>query len=268
MDVFHEALAKWKGPEWLWAEVERRGLKTPSAYRAEVAAFCRERGLPSDVETYWAEEARERIFSCGEADPQFRVGLGSAPYRSRYLDELANFAEGRPSFLPPIHHAGLREWGKHLKVPPPDPNQSLVRRLERSKESERLRLGIDGAGWTGTKKGFTPILRRFAEARDFSEDRLPARWPLGPGKVFVRNGSGGLLAFAWVDTGGRPDALHRLPIALNVAHISDLERSFGLGLNYISPGALSYNSFFTPEMAVYGVYANVELLDAFVASFD
>src|ERR1041384_5838881 len=91
MPILIEALAKWRGREYVDDAISRRGFQVQRLYEQEVRAVC-ERTFeesPTGLSAYWTELARETVCSANRADPIFRRLPPEAAYRSILLDRLA-----------------------------------------------------------------------------------------------------------------------------------------------------------------------------------
>jgi|SRR5579862_367264 len=274
-----EALASWRGPEEVAREIAKRGLLVPQVYREHMIAYCETVAAASDLETYWSERAREIVF-CGGADPDGRRFPREVAYRSAYLDRLAIERKALPKSPLAVLHPCLRRWQEESRRTDRQSTRLLRQKLDAQKETEREKFGISGAGWTGKKRGVVPLLQSYAQARGFEERYLPARGVAEKGKAFCKQKPNGLIFYCWVDVGGYPDATHRLPLYFCVSHVDDtfLPPDFDPRVDESYPpliavpdtmytGAEQYSFFETPEMAVFGIFALVEIFDAFFSTF-
>jgi hypothetical protein len=263
-----EALATWQGPESVGLEIAKRGFFVPQAYREYMTAYCGTIGVVSDLETYWSERAREYVFCGGGVDYYRRRFQGDVAYRSAYLDRLAAEREALPEWRVPEIHPCLRRWIEESKRTKGQSTRSLAQKLAELKELERQRYDISGSGWTGKKRGVVPLLRSYAQSRGFEERLLPVRGFVGKGKAFCKKTPSGLIFYCWVDTGGFPESTQRLPLYFSACHVNDNYPPLTVGPDTMYVGVASYAAFETPELAVFGIFALVEIFDAFLSTFD
>jgi hypothetical protein len=274
-----EALATWRGPEEVGKEIARRGFLVPQAYRHLMIAYCDSVGFASDLETYWSERAREKVLCGGRVDSDGRRFLGEVAYRSAYLDRLAIERETLPKSRMAVLHPCLRRWAEEKQGTDGQLARSLWQKLDELKEAERERYGILGDGWTGKKRGVVPLLRSYAQSLGFEEKYLPVRG-FDKGKALCKQMPSGLIFYCWVDTGGHPEARHRLPLYFFVSHVDEtflppdfdprVDESYpplGAAPDTMYAGAEYYSVFETQEMAVFGIFALVEIFDAFFSTF-
>lgn len=279
MRALLKALATWRGPEEVGKEIAKRGFLVPQAYRQHMIAYCASVGLALDLETYWSESVRESVFCGGRVDSDRRRFLGEVAYRSAYLDRLAIEREALPKSRVALLHPCLRRWAEEKRRTDGQSARPLWQKLDELKEAERKRYGISGDGWTGKKRGVVPLLRSHAQSRGFEEKYLPSRG-FGKGKAFCKQKPSGLIFYCWVDIGGLPDARHRLPLYFCVSHVDEtflppdfnprVDESYpplGAAPDTMYAGAEPYSVFKTSEMAVFGIFALVEIFDAFFSTF-
>lgn len=279
MRLLLEVLATWRGPEEVGKEIAKRGLLVPQAYRRHMIAYCNSIGVASDLETYWSEWAREFV-RCGGVNSHGREFGDEVAYRSSYLDRLAAERKALPKSQFAGLHPCLLRWAEEKKRTGGQSARLLSEKLDELKEAERRKYGISGNGWTGKKRGVVPLLLSFAQSRGFEERFLSARGIAGKGKALCKEKPSGLIFYCWVDTGGFPDAKHRLPLYFSVSHVDDtflapnfdprVDESFpplNLTPDAIYAGSAAYARFKTPEMAVFGIFALVEIFDAFFSTF-
>ncbi|GGF51485.1 hypothetical protein GCM10011611_67460 [Aliidongia dinghuensis] len=264
------ALGTWQGPEKVAEAITARGFLVPRFYRDEMIAYCRACGVDdsSDLETYWNEASREVVSCGGQANPRQRRFIGEIPYRSAYLDQLAEAKKSLPpsDFLE-IQPCLLR-WLEEDQSQGAKLGKALLERAESFKDQERARHPTLPSGWTGKKRDVPPIFRHFAEQCGFIEKKLPQRGFIGGGKAFCKETASGLVFHCWVDTGGLPDVAPRVPLEFFVSHVEDRFPPLGAGPDTICVGAECYARFRSPENAIYGIYALINIFDAFYSTFE
>jgi hypothetical protein len=263
-----EALASWRGPKAVGDDIAKRGFLVPQAYRREMIAYCERIGVASDLETYWSEWAREHVLCGGRVDYYRRRFLGEIAYRSAYLDRLATEREASQGSQVAEIHPCLRRWLEENRKAHGELAFFLNQKLDELKEAERRRYGISGNGWTEKKRGVVPLLRSYAQSRGFEERLLPIRGFAGKGNAFCKQTPSGLIFYCWVDLGGFPEVKRRLPLYFYVCHVDDSYPPLSVGPDVMYVGAACYAVFKTPELAVFGVFALVEVFDAFYKTFD
>jgi hypothetical protein len=111
------------------------------------------------------------------------------------------------------------------------------------------------------------FLRHFAEKKGFRLQFLPARGFAESGRAFCKETESDLIFYCWVDAGGLPDVIGHLPVMFFVSHKDDDLPPLGAGPASIYAGAEYYSIVGNSTSAVYGIYALVEIFDAFLSTF-
>ena len=142
-----------------------------------------------------------------------------------------------------------------------------MERTESFKDQERARHPTLSGDWTGKKRDVPPIFRYYAEQCGFIQKKVPQRGYIGGGKAFCKETASGLVFHCWVDTGGLPNVAPRLPLDFFVSHVEDRFPPLGAGPDTIYVGAECYARFRTPENAIYGIYALINIFNAFCSTF-
>jgi hypothetical protein len=229
--------------------------------------YCRANCVDSDLEAYWSESAKECIFSGGRADSNRRRRLEDALYRSEYLDQLMLQRRGIDTSSVPALHPCARRWIEEVEFGKKNLGRILWDKIEAFKTAERERHGPMVDCWTGEKKTAKLILDHYAELRGFAERKLEVRGLQGGGRAWCKEKPSGLIFYCWVDVGGLSGAGARLPLHFHVSHVEDNLRPCGAGPDTMYVGADYYAVFKTPENAVYGIFALIEIFDAFASTF-
>jgi hypothetical protein len=259
-----QALALWEGPSNVAQEIERRSLLIPQIYRQSMLKYCESCRLERDLDIYWSECSKEYVFSGGRADSRRRRFAGEAPYRSCYLDELAESADAQPG----QHlHPCLRRWQEEDDRSGGQLSRASFEHLEELKIRERERHYMVHTGPMRTKRDVKSILRYYAERNGYFEEHLSDRGFSGSGNAFCKKTKSRLLFYCWVDEGGFPEVSGRLPIMFFVSHQEDTFPPMGAGPDSIYVGSEYYARFKTSENAILGIFALVEIFDSFFATF-
>lgn len=247
------AFSKWPGRQPAKALLSARGYTLPDRYREIIVANL-DGPNGADLDRYWDEVAMEYLCAAGGVRSNDRAFSGETAYRSAYLDDLATSAR-RDGISTPIRslHAGLR----NLLIEGDNPGNELWPRtasqLESAKTSEIEHFGISAGGWTGRKADLSKHLSMLAQSRGFESHRK--KW---------RKKFGGALEFRCVmDVGMRSTWNFQLPIVFEIEHQAADDLVFSTWqLDYLMPGFRYYHQYSSPEAAILGIQAHIDLLDA------
>ena len=250
------ALAAWPGRQATKSALEAKGYWVPERYKKMVLAHCDDCDEGA-LEFYWNEVALEYFCSAGRVDSGRRVFSGDTSYRSKHLDDLAALhirkngkldgfplEDGLRRFRSKIYSSTHIE-GIHL-------GRWISNKISEYKQDEITNFHISAAGWTGTRKDFAISLGKLAEARGFVFFRKKWRKSFGPFLEFSCN----------VDSGMRTTWTFQIPVVLEIVHRSAPDFVFHLGLrDALIPGFDYYRSYHSPESAVLGMQAQIDLFD-------
>jgi hypothetical protein len=247
------ALAKWPGRQPTKALLAARGYALPDRYRGIILANL-DRPNGADLDHYWDEVAKEYICAAGRVNSNHRAFSGETSYRSAYLDGLAAASRSDGSGTPTRSlHAGLRQ----LLIEGGKPGNELWPRtadqLESSKASEIKHFEISASEWTRTKADLSKHLSMLAESRGFEPHRKKWRKKFGAALEFR----------CFMDTGSRSTWSFQLPLVFEMEHSAakDLVLSTWQ-FDYLMPSFRYYHQHRSPEAAILGIQAHIDLLDA------
>lgn len=246
------ALARWPGRLTTKSFLEAKGYWLPERFRETMLANF---GNSDEIalDRYWGEVALEYLCSAGRVRSNDRQFTGETAYRSEYLDGLASLLAKRGIAGPAISlHEGLRT----LSIKAGEPGSKfwplIADEMERHKSSEIESLKISTVGWSGTKRDFSIFLKKSAEARGFAFKKN--RW---------RKDFGDALEFrCYIDAGMGKTWGFQIPLVFEIGHrlATDLELCTWQ-LDPLMSGFRYYRLYRSPESAILGVQAHVDLLD-------
>jgi hypothetical protein len=252
---FLESLSVWPGRAATEDALARRGFKMPRIWQQDIIDSC---GVheAENIHHYWDEIAKETVLSGWSASPRSRRFKGETNYRSTYLDELALAAVDfvRPPFTQPelIRCLYERQASNDMKV-----RTVIAAKIEERKQKEIARLKISAEGWTGLKRDVVPLFRQYAELKGFTHKK----------NRLIKECASGLIFICWVDAGGTPSCLG-LPIYFSISHQDDPDSIRLADLGDVIPCFAYYSTYKSPESAVLGLHAHVEMFDVLVELFD
>lgn len=196
----------------------------------------------------------EYLCSAGRVRSNDRQFSGETTYRSAYLDDLATAARS-DGIGPPTRslHAGLRQLLIDGDKPGDELWLRIARQMEELKYNEIKHLAITHSGWTGTKADFSKLLSITAEAREFKLQNRKWRKKFGDALEFR----------CAIDAGMRSTWSFQLPLIFEIEHGAANDLVFSTWqLDYLMPGFRYYHQYSSPEAAILGIQAHVDLLDA------
>jgi hypothetical protein len=250
------ALAAWPGRRATESFLEAKGYFLPARYKEIVLANssnCDEAGL----DRYWDEVALEYLGAGGKVASDRRAFAGKTAYRSAYLDALIALPENRDRAQPgfPLDRClAAFEAKKYVRTADGQDFVSEVREaMEAHKKDEIRRFGIASAGWTGTKGDFRVFLQKMAEERGFILKRK--RWR----KLFGEH----LELRCGIDGGMRITWTFQLPLTFEIVHTAAPDLVFDSWFfDALMPGFHYYRIYRSPEDAILGIQAHLDLFDA------
>lgn len=253
MHLLLAALAKWPGRQPTKALLAARGYVLPDRYREIILANL-DRPIGADLDHYWDEVAMEYICAVGRVNSNHRAFSGETSYRSAYLDGLAAASRSDGSGAPTRSlHAGLRE----LLIEGDKPGNELWPRtadqLEGSKALEINHFEISANGWSGRKADLSKHLSMVAESRGFEPHRKKWRKQFGDALEFR----------CLIDAGMRSTWSFQLPLIFEIEHGAANDLVFSTWqFDYLMPSFRYYRQYRSPEAAILGIQAHIDLLDA------
>lgn len=250
-----QALSRWPGRGATKSILEAKGYWLPERYREIVLANCSECD-EGKIDRYWDEVALEYLCAAGRVYSDRRKFGGETAYRSRYLDNLASLPENQDVVAQgqPLDF-GLQAFRKRV-LTPIKPGYTIFgeisEKMEKLKQVEIKNFMISPLEWTRTKGDFSRCLKKIAESRGFEFKKK--RW---------RKNYGGFLDFfCFIDGGMRRTWKFQLPVNFEIAHTSSPE--IGLhtwNFDPLMPGFHYYRLHRSPESAILGIQAHVDLFD-------
>lgn len=255
MNPLIAVLAAWPGREATKSELEAKGYWLPQRYKEVVLANCS--GFNEcELERYWSEVALESFGAAGRVDSDRRVFRGETAYRSQYLDDLAlsevnrGMAEKGFSLEPAIQafRTKMRTTNEDGKLF----GSEVSSRLEGHKQTEIDYFQIHADAWTGKKIDISHALKNAAMQKDFVYKQKKWR------KTFRDS----IECAVYVDAGISRTWTFQLPLIFEIYHQVDPTFTFTTyNAEKIIQGFEYYRLYKTPEAAVLGVNAYVELFD-------
>jgi hypothetical protein len=249
-----EALSRWPGRRETKSVLETKGYWLPERWKEIILANCSECD-ESKIERYWDEAALEYLCAAGRVHSDRRRFGGETAYRSRYLDDLASLPENQVDDARGPLDLGLKAFTKRA-LAHVEPGGSIYyqigQQLEKLKQVEIVNFKISSLEWTGTKGDFSRFLREIAEARGFHFK-----------KKKLKKNFGEFLDFnCFIDPGMRRTWRFQLPVNFEIVHTSAPEIVFHTwDLGQLMPGFHFYRLHQSPESAVLGMRAHVDLFD-------
>lgn len=253
-------LANWPGRVSTQLAFEARGFLVHRAWQNRMIEFCAEHQADL-LNRYWDEVALETMRCAGKVRSEMRYFGIEPTYRSAFLDELfvaRDFVEP-PFQAPPL----IRCLFEHMKRTWFDAEfrTSEAAFINKLKNEECERLGIQAAGWTGKKRDILPFVDKFCSAHAFKRRRNLWHKNLGCGLVFEVS----------TDLGGSPYRT-QMPLMFRIFHADDPTFAFELGGNepfeQLVEGCRLYGGGGDARTFVLGVWANIELFDVIAESLE
>lgn len=252
------SLANWPGRGPTQLAFGGRGFAIHLDWQMRTKQFCGEQEHLLD--RYWDEVALETMQSLGQGAPDQRAFVIQPMYRSTFLDQLfetRDFLEPRFPSPPLIKCLFDREKKILLDAEFREKEAAFFEHLQKS---ERQRLGIETAGWSGKKRDVVPFVDRFCKGVAFQPHRNRWRKKIDNGLVFE----------VAVDLAGNPYCITP-PLAFRIFHVNDPKYLFemvgAVVLNRLVPGFVVYGRCNDASDYVLGIRAHIELFDVIAGSF-
>ncbi|MFM9845734.1 MAG: hypothetical protein ACKVP3_01055 [Hyphomicrobiaceae bacterium] len=243
-------LACWPGRSATKSLLEAKGYWLPERFREIMLTNC---GCSDEaaLDRYWDETALEYLCSAGRVRSNDRIFSGETAYRSEYLDGLASSMTKRGIASPVISlHEDLRTFKIKANEPGSKTWPPIADEMEKCKIPEIENFAISAAEWSGTKGDLSKCLNKTAESRGFAFKKK--RWRKDYGALELR---------CYIDAGMRSTWTFQLVFEIEHKLAPDLVFSTWL-LEPLMPGFHYYHRYESPEVAILGIQAHVDLLDA------
>jgi hypothetical protein len=239
----------WPGRRATKTLLESKGYWLPECYRKIVLANCGNCDAEK-VERYWDEVAREYLCSAGRVDSNRRLFGGETSYRSEYLDGLASLPTSGQAAEPGlILDPGLQEFRTRSLATQGLFGNQISDQMENNKQNEILEFAITAEDWTHTKKDFYNYLERIARERHFVHDKK--KW---------KKTINGIDILCSIDSGMQRTWKFQLPLNFEIVHNSQPDSVLCTNYaGYVMPGFEYYHLHRSPQSAILGIQAHVDL---------
>jgi len=244
-----EALSHWPGRRATKSILEAKGYWLPEYFSKIVLANCGNCDAEK-IERYWDEAALEYLCSAGRVDSNRRLFGGETSYKSEYLDGLASYPVNRQAAECGLSlEPGLQKFRTRSLAAQGLLAMQFSEQIEQHKQGEILTFNIIAEEWTYTKKDFYTYLGKIAKERHFVYNRKKWRRTLNDIDIVCS-----------IESGMQRTWKFQLPLNFEIVHNS--QPDFALRTNWagaLMPGFESYNLHRSPQSAILGIQAYVDL---------